>query len=88
MMLTHTLHAQIRKQQRAIPAICEKLLDEYGAEEYDHHGAIKVYFNKKSIKKMEREFGAKFVREIKKYLNVYMVKSVSEGKIITIGWVH
>ena len=87
-MFTYTQHAQIRKQQRAIPTVVEYWLDEFGAEEYDHHGCIKRYFNKRSIKKMQKALGAKFVSENKKYLSVYKIVSVSERLTITMGWIH
>lgn len=87
-MFTYTQHAQMRKQQRAIPTVVEYWLDEFGAEEYDHHGGIRIYFNKISIKKMEKAYGTKFVRENKKYLSVYKIVSVSERLTITMGWIH
>ena len=87
-MFTYTHHALTRKQQRAIPSIVECWLDEYGVEEYDHHGGIRIYFNKKSMKKMEKAFGTKFVRENKKYLSVYKIESVAERLTITVGWIH
>lgn len=87
-MFTYTQHAQMRKQQRAIPTVVEYWLDEFGAEEYDHHGGIRIYFSKKSKKKMEKAYSTKFVRENKKYLSVYKIVSVSERLTITMGWIH
>lgn len=87
-MRAHTLHADIRKQQRAIPNIVEMWLDEFGDEEHDHHGGVRIYFSKRSVRNMERAYGAKFVRENKKYLNAYKVESFSCGITITMGWLH
>lgn len=87
-MNIHTAHAEIRKQQRAIPNIVETWLEEFGEEKHDHHGGIIIYFSKRSIRKMEKAFGTKFVRENKKYLSAYKVDCISSGMTLTIGWTH
>jgi hypothetical protein len=42
----NTRHAEVRAQQRGIPPMVDQLLDLYGQEEYDGHGAITLYLNK------------------------------------------
>lgn len=87
-MKTHTLHADIRMQQRGIPNIVEIWLEEFGDEIHDHHGGVKIYFSKRSVRNMEKAYGAKFVRENKKYLSVYKIESFSSGLTLTVGWIH
>ena len=41
-------HAAERTQQRCIPPVVQRWLDEFGEERYDGHGAIKVYFSRRS----------------------------------------
>lgn len=53
-----TNHARTRAQQRAIPPLVDRLLDEFGDEAYDGHGAIRVYFSHRSRGRMERAFGS------------------------------
>jgi hypothetical protein len=78
-------HATHRNQQRCIPPIVHDWLTRYGTEQYDGHGGCRVFFTKLSIKKMEIELGKRFVRENKKYLDVYRVESTSDGTVITCG---
>jgi hypothetical protein len=78
-------HATHRNQQRCIPPIVHDWLTRYGTEQYDGHGGCRVFFTKPSIKKMEIELGKHFVRENKKYLDVYRVESTSDGTVITCG---
>lgn len=82
-----TKHARIRAQQRCIPPLVEQLLDQYGEEQYDGHGGIKVYFSRKSKRRMERELGRKPLQCLSRYLNAYKVESSTDGKVITVGWI-
>ena len=81
-----TKHAKIRNQQRCIPPIIHDWLDQYGDEIFDGHGYIKVFFSKKSIKIMAKEFGSNFVQSNRKYLNLYRIEASSTGLVITNGW--
>lgn len=78
-------HAHHRNQQRCIPPIVHEWLTRYGTEQYDKHGGLRVFFTKPGIRQMEAELGKHFVRENKKYLNVYRVESASDGVVITCG---
>ncbi len=80
-----TVHAQTRAQQRGIPLLIEEWLDSYGDEEYDGRGARVVFFSKKSIRKMERQFGRAPIRKLSEWLDVYKVEDVGSAQIITIG---
>lgn len=81
----HTRHAETRSQQRGIPPLMDQLLDLYGREQYDGHGAIVLYLDKGSIRQMQRDMGHRPVARMAEWLNVYKVKSTSDGSTITIG---
>jgi hypothetical protein len=53
----NTKHAATRAQQRGIPPMVDQLLDLYGQEQHDGHGAIVLFLNKLSIRRMERDLG-------------------------------
>ena len=80
-----TKHAQVRMQQRAIPPLVEKLLDEFGERQFDGHGAVISYFSKESRRRMEREMGRDPVRVLERYLDYYMVEGSRDGHLITIA---
>ena len=79
-------HARQRNQQRCIPLIVHDWLSQFGSEQYDHRGGIKVYFSKSSRKRMERVIGKQFVRQNSHYLNAYRVESSRDGSVITAGY--
>src|SRR3954469_8185019 len=80
----YTEHAAVRAQQRGVPPLIEQWLDEFGEEEFDGRGAGVKYFSHRSVRRMERAFGAAPVRHMARYLDVYKVESV-DGDLITIG---
>lgn len=82
-----TRHAAARAQQRAIPPLIDRCLSEFGDEEYDGHGGIRLYFSRRSIRAMERSFGRKPVALMERYLRAYKVESCADGATITTGWV-
>lgn len=79
-----TKHASIRAQQRGIPPMVDELLDRYGYEEHDGHGAVLLYMNRQSIRKMERDLGRRPVARLSEWLGAYKVKG-SDGCTITVG---
>jgi hypothetical protein len=79
---TVSRHAMIRKQQRAIPPLIDSWLDEFGEEEHDGHGAVRVYFSRRSIRRLERTVGRLPVRRLSHLLRAYRVES-SDGTAIT-----
>lgn len=78
-------HAAVRAQKRGILPLVDELLDRYGAEQYDGHGAVVVYLDKASIRSMERDFGRRPVSRLSEWFDVYKVRALSDGKTITIG---
>ena len=83
--LKMTRHAQIRMQQRGIPPVIERYLEEFGEEEHDGHGGVQPYFSQKSIRTMERNLGVWMVKRMVGFLDVYMVESIHDGKVITLA---
>lgn len=82
-----TKHANTRAQQRGIPPLIITLLDTYGREKYDGHGGVVHYFDKKSVRQMERDMGRSPVRMlITEWRNAYKVVSNSDGRTITTGF--
>ena len=79
-----TKHANARGQQRGIPRLIDKLLDVYGHEQHDGHGATVVFLNKASVRQMERDFGRRPVSRLAEWLDVYKVEG-SDGMTITVG---
>jgi hypothetical protein len=82
-----TEHASIRVKQRGIPPLIRNWLIDFGKANYDGHGAIVRYFNKDSIRQMEKAFGKEPIRRMSEFLRCYLVQSV-DGTIVTIGKRH
>ena len=80
-----TKHAQQRMQQRAIPPLVEHLLDEFGEQMYDGHGAVIYYFSKKSRRRMERAMGHAPVRLLERYFSCYKVEGSRDGCVMTLA---
>lgn len=80
-----TKHAAIRAQQRAIPPLVNRWLDEFGEITYHGNGLVRVFFSHKSVRDMERNFGRHPVAQMKHYLHAYRVET-TDGTAITIGW--
>ena len=80
----HTKHAELRAQQRGIPPMVDQLLDLYGQEAHDGHGAIVVYLNKMSIRNMERDLGRRPVSKLAEWFDAYKVRS-TDGLTLTCG---
>lgn len=80
-----TRHSRVRAQQRCVQPLMDELLDRFGQEQHDHHGAIVVYFNKDSRRRMERELGRHAVACISRWLNVYKVRT-TDGRTLTVGY--
>jgi len=80
----NTRHAEVRAQQRGIPPMVDELLDRYGQEQHDGHGAILIFLSKDSIRRMERDFGRRPVARLSEWLDAYKVRS-TDGSTITVG---
>ena len=83
-----TKHAEIRAQQRCIPPGILRWLDEFGEEEYDGHGGVKLYFSRSSIDRMKRQLGPQLVKHNARWLQAYQVDSSHDGTTLTCGWRH
>lgn len=82
----NTKHAGIRAQQRGIPPFIDQALDQFGYEQYGERGSITVFFNKQSIRNMEREFGRPIVSKLTPWLSAYKVRSSNSDQTITVGF--
>ena len=82
--MTKTNHAQQRAQQRGIPPLIDQLLEMYGQEQHDGHGAVVLYLDKASLRRMERDMGRRPVARLSEWLDAYKVKS-TDGNTITVG---
>lgn len=80
-----TKHAATRAQQRAIPPLVDRWLDEFGEVVYDGNGKVSVFFSHKSKRNMERILGSRPVALMTHYLNAYRVEG-QDGVTITTGW--
>ena len=60
-------------------------LNLFGEEGFDGRGGIRRYFSKRSRRAMERAFGSGPVRRMADYLDTYLVESVDDGTIVTVG---
>jgi hypothetical protein len=85
-MVSH--HALARAQQRCIPPIVDIWLDEFGDEQYDGHGGVKHFFSHRSIARMSRALGTKFIERNAKLLRAYRVVDSHTGAIMTCGWLY
>lgn len=79
-------HALARAQQRCIPPIVDLWLDEFGEEQYDGHGGVKHFFSHRSIQRMSRVLGDKFIQRHAKLLRAYRVVDARTGATVTCGW--
>jgi hypothetical protein len=77
-------HACVRMQQRGIPrAVVERLLD-FGAVQHDHRGAVIVYFDKRSRRRLARAEGRAAAYTLERWRNAYAVVT-ADGAVVTVG---
>jgi hypothetical protein len=79
-----TDHAQIRLQQRGIPAAALATLLDVGRRAHDHHGGILVYFDKRARNALARTLPTEQLRRFERYLDAYAVVG-SDGAVVTVG---
>ena len=77
-------HAQVRKQQRAIPPIIVEWLQDYGCV-IRKEGADVYYLDKKGRRKLKRDIGSVPYRRMEDLLDAYAVIA-DDGTLVTIGW--
>ena len=85
MIRTSSKHAIQRAQQRGVPPLIQIWLLDYGKETFDGSGSVTRYFDRESIRRMEREIGATPIKRLSEYLRCYLVQSSTDGAIITVG---
>jgi len=78
-------HGEIRQQQRGIPSVIVDLVLKYGSREYDHRGGVVKYLNRRGRKVIEQNMGSDFVKRHSDQMNVYVVQSATDGRVITCG---
>lgn len=88
MHTTCSRQATNRAQQLGIPPLIRTWLLDYGDETFDGHGGSIRYFTRRSIRRMEREFGAAPLKRMHEYFRCYLVQSNDDGSIITVGKLH
>ena len=81
----NTNHATLRAQQRGVPPLIESWLSAYGEVQHDGRGGICRYFTKKSVRRMERDFGREPLRRMSEFLNCYLIEACDTGNVITVG---
>ena len=85
MLRVSTKHANQRAQQRGIPLLIQDWLLAYGEETFDGSGSVIRYFNRESIRRLERDIGVTPIKRLSEYLRCYLIQSSSDGAIITVG---
>ena len=83
--MTHTAHAINRAKQRGLPPFIDQLLDAYGHEEYNGHGQVIVFLDKKSRRSIAQDLGAQVCTKLDCWLDSYKVTDSRDGTTITIG---
>lgn len=78
-------HGEVRQQQRGIPSVIVDLVLRYGSREYDHRGGVVKYLDRRGRKVIEQNMGRDFVKRHSDQMGVYVVQSVTDGRVITCG---
>ena len=83
--MTMTKHASVRAQQRAIPPLVDRWLDEFGEVAHEGNGKVRVFFSQSSKRRMKRALGPRPVALMNHYLNAYRLEG-EDGITITTAW--
>jgi hypothetical protein len=78
-----TAHANVRRQQRAIPPLMIDLLLQFGASEPSGDGTLKYYFDKSSRRQVMAYAGA-FASALEQHLDLYAVVA-ADSRVITVA---
>lgn len=79
-----TKHAKKRQQQRGIGDLTLQYLYRFGAIQYDGHGGIKFFFDKKS----KQDIRHTDICLSNKELHSYLVMSSDSEQVITVGHLY
>lgn len=80
-----TKHANLRAQQRGISHETEKLLHQYGEKKSAPGGCILKFFSKKSMQRIEKDYGHFFVAKNHEKFKTYLIESREDHGVITLG---
>jgi hypothetical protein len=80
-----TKHASLRAQQRGISRDTEQLLHTYGEKKPARGGCILKFFSKKSIQRMEKDFGHFFIAKNHEKFKTYLIESRDDHGVVTLG---
>ena len=80
-----TKHAALRAQQRGISLETEKLLQAYGEKKPAPGGCVLKFFSKKSIQRIENDYGHFFIAKNHENLKAYLIESRDDHSIVTLG---
>lgn len=79
-----SLHAQVRMQQRGLPAAALTLIRRYGRRQHDHQGCALVYLDRRGREAIRRHEGEQIYREYEKAWDAYLLERVG-GAVLTTG---
>lgn len=80
-----TKHAEIRSHQRGVSLSIEILLQEYGETRLAPKGCEIRFFGRGSLKEIASVFGRSFVAKHHEKFKSYLIESMDDQVIITIG---
>lgn len=83
-MLVETHHAGVRRQQRCIPPEALDLLWDFGRVARSH-GADRLFFDRRSRRRVAAALGPDGLRRAERLLNTYAVVA-DDGAVITCAW--
>jgi hypothetical protein len=78
-------HAQLRAQQRGISRETEDLLHAYGEKKPAREGCVMKFFSKRSIDRIEKDFGHFFIAKNHEKFNTYLIESRADNQVVTLG---
>ena len=82
-----TKHAQKRMKQRGISKEMIELIYEYGREEHDRQGGVRVMITKKMITMLAKRM-PRLKRSFEKVKGTYLVLSSGDGVVVTTGHLY
>jgi hypothetical protein len=77
-------HAQKRIKQRGISNAVVELIYEYGREDYDNHGDIRIMIINKMIESLKSKL-ANLSKLLERARGIYLVVSAHNGIVVTAG---
>ena len=78
-------HAELRAQQRGISRETEDLLHVYGEKKPARGGCVMKFFSKRSIDRIEKDFGHFFIAKNHEKFKTYLIESRADNQVITLG---